>query len=86
MPESIDSHHDPERFDEETLFALRMQAERKFIHLILKENSLGRSLRILEEVWTRRNSANVPACALRQFHKNIGKIISHLDQLPPPGQ
>lgn len=69
--------------DEGTLKSEQMQIERKTFVLALKENSLGRFLRITEEVGGRRDAIIIPAAGLEEFKKRLDEIIKASKEMAP---
>lgn len=75
---------------ENTLKSQIINVERKTFVFMLKENPVGRFLRITEDVHGRRNSIIVPLAGLDEFKKALLEVTKDLDTLPPtqmmPGQ
>jgi len=60
----------------------QIQIERKLFHLILKENSRGRFLRITEEVGTKRSTVIIPSTGLKDFKKLLDEMVKASDEIP----
>lgn len=64
---------------EKVLNSGQMQIERKTIVVVLKENKMGRFVRISEEAGGRRNSVIIPADGLVEFQKlldDAAKVVN----------
>jgi hypothetical protein len=68
--------------EEDTLKSEQIQIERKLFHLILKENSRGRFLRITEEVGTKRSTVIIPSTGLKDFKKLLDEMVKASDEIP----
>jgi hypothetical protein len=79
-PESL-----PVRPQEDTLESHELQIERKHFLVMLKENSRGRFLRIVEE-GGRRNSIVIPAPGLRDFQKLLAEMVKADGETPAKNQ
>ena len=67
---------------EDTLKSGQVQIERKTITCILKENSRGRFLRIIEEAGGRSNCIIIPSTGLAEFQKLLDEMIKASNELP----
>ena len=78
-------HHLPPRphVPEETLKAGELHVERKEFVFLLKENSRGRFLRIIEMSGKISNSIVIPCSGLGEFKKSLAEMLNTADTLPP---
>ena len=68
---------------ENTLKSGKIQIERKTFVFMLKENPLGRLLRITEDVGGRRDTIIIPSTGLEEFKKLLEEMIKASNELPP---
>lgn len=68
---------------EETLKTGQAQIERKTFTFHLKENALGRFLRIIEDVGGRKDTIIVPATGLEEFQRLLREMQKTSDATPP---
>ena len=69
---------------EDTIKAGEILVERKTFHLVLKENTRGRFLRITEEAGNKRNSIIVPSTGLEEFQRVMTEMLQTARTLPAP--
>jgi len=67
---------------EQTLESRELQIERKMFLVMLKENPLGRFLRITEYVGDRSNSIIIPSHGLRDFQKLVEEMVKADGEIP----
>jgi len=68
--------------NEETLRTEKIQVERKTFIFTLKENPLGRFLRITEDVGGRRDNIIVPAPGLDDFKRIVDEMVKASADIP----
>ena len=61
-----------------------VQVERKLFVLALKQNEMGRFLRLTEEAPGRQNSILIPSTGFEELHQVLGEMIAANNSLPPP--
>ena len=76
----------PVRPQEDTLESHELQIERKHFLVMLKENSRGRFLRIVEDVGGRSNSIIIPAPGLPDFQKLLAEMVKADREIPATNQ
>jgi hypothetical protein len=76
----------PARPPEDTLESHELQIERKRFLVVLKENSRGRFLRIVEDPGGRSNSIIIPAPGLRDFQKLLDEMVAADREIPAASQ
>lgn len=71
------------RGDERTLSTEQVQVERKTFVFLLKENSRGRFVRIIEGDGRYSNSIIIPQSGLENFLTTLAKTTETANNLPP---
>jgi hypothetical protein len=61
----------------------QLEIERKTISIDLKENNMGRFVRITEEAAGRRNMVIIPVAGLAEFQKLLDETAQAAKALPP---
>ena len=69
---------------EDGIRTAKVEIERKTFVLALKENALGRFLRITEDVKGRRNTIIIPAIGLEEFRQLLDEMMKASAETPPP--
>jgi len=68
---------------EDTLKTEGFQIERKTFIFMLKENSRGRFLRIIEQGGNNSNSIVIPSTGLHEFKKLLAEMLKASETMPP---
>lgn len=68
---------------EDTLKAHELQIERKTFVFLLRENSRGRFLRIIEQGDNKSASVIIPAAGLNEFRDLLAEMLKAADAMPP---
>jgi hypothetical protein len=70
------------RVNEITLKSEPLKVERKYFEFVLRENSRGRFLRIIEEGGRTFTGIIIPSAGLRDFQRMLGEMLQAADALP----
>jgi hypothetical protein len=68
---------------EDILKTNELQVERKAYVFLLKENSRGRFLRIIEEGGKFSNSIIIPSAGLNEFQNLLAEMLKAAEAIPP---
>jgi hypothetical protein len=74
--------HGKTRMDEKVFYSEKLPAGTKTLHLMLKENPMGRFVRLVEGDGLRFTSAMIPAQQLERFRAMLDEAISVSKQTP----
>jgi hypothetical protein len=71
------------RVQEDTFKALEIQIERKTFVFLLRENSRGRFLRIIEQGGKTPACIIIPSAGLNDFQNLLAEMLKVADSIPP---
>ena len=83
-PDPARRHPEKAPVREDVIQTYRLEIERKTFVLALKENVLGRLLRITEASASYSNTIIIPAAGLPEFKALLEEIIRASESNPPP--